>query len=119
MILLELTVPWEDCIEEANERKRSKYAEPAADCRRYSLKAQCEPVEVGCQGFAGHSLQRTLKLIGIRGLQTRRATKNILEAAEKASRWLWICRGDTWYNLLLGHELGTDYPQLGRPGEGV
>lgn len=31
--------------------------------------------------------------LGVRGLQNRRATKNILEAAEKASLWLWIHRG--------------------------
>lgn len=96
VVLLELTVPWEDRIDEANERKRAKYSELTSECRDNGWKARCEPVEIGCRGFAGHSLQRVFKLLGIRGLQSRRATKNILEAAEKASRWLWIRRGDPW-----------------------
>jgi len=33
IILLELTVPWEDRIEQANERKRAKYAELVEKCR--------------------------------------------------------------------------------------
>lgn len=30
LVLLELTIPWEDHIEEANERKRVKYEMPQA-----------------------------------------------------------------------------------------
>lgn len=96
VVLLELTVPWEDRIDEANERKRAKYSELTSECRSNGWKTRCEPIEIGCRGFAGHSLQRVLKLLGVRGMQARRATKNILEAAEKASRWLWIRRGDPW-----------------------
>ena len=86
VVLLELTVPWEDRIEEANERKRAKYSELTTECRSNGWKARCEPVEIGCRGFAGHSLQRVFKLLGVKGLQLRKATKNILEAAEKASQ---------------------------------
>ncbi|XP_061896833.1 uncharacterized protein LOC133645919 [Entelurus aequoreus] len=96
VVLLELTVPWEERIDEANERKRAKYAELTVECRSNGWRARCEPVEIGCRGFAGHSLQRVFRILGIRGLQSRKATKNILEAAEKASRWLWIRRGDPW-----------------------
>nr|XP_057943465.1 uncharacterized protein LOC131138512 [Doryrhamphus excisus] len=118
-VLLELTVPWEDRMEEAHERKKAKYLELVELCRESGWRARCEPVEVGCRGFLGQSLHRTLKLLGIRGLQERRATKNISEAAEKASRWLWIKRGDTWSSTLLGHKPGPDHPRLGRLGEGV
>ncbi len=70
-------------------------------------------------GLAGHSLQQNLKLLGVKGLQRKRATKNILEAAEKASRWLWIWKVDPWSRAPLGHKSGIDQPRLGRPGEGV
>lgn len=119
VVILELTVPWEDRIEEAHERKRAKYAELSSECRNNGWKVRCEPVEVGCRGFAGHSLLRTLKLLGVRGLLLRKATRNILEAAERALRWLWIRRGDPWSDRPLGHKPGTDHPRLGRPGEGV
>ncbi|CAJ1075238.1 LOW QUALITY PROTEIN: uncharacterized protein LOC109089580 [Xyrichtys novacula] len=119
VVLLELTVPWEDRVEEAQERKRARYADLVAECRRNGWKARCEPIEVGCRGFAGQSLHRVLGLLGICGLHRRRGTKNILEAAEKASRWLWLRRGDTWRSALPGHKSGPDQPRLGRPGEGV
>lgn len=48
VVILELTVPWKDRIEEAHERKRSKYAELSTECRNNGWKTRCEPVEVGC-----------------------------------------------------------------------
>ncbi len=96
VVLLELTVPWEDRIEEAFERKRAKYEELVGECRSRGWKARCNPVKVGSRGFAGQSLCRALKLLGIRGLHSKRAIKNITDAAEKASQWLWINRGDPW-----------------------
>ncbi|XP_076844394.1 uncharacterized protein LOC143489330 [Brachyhypopomus gauderio] len=119
VVLVELTVPWEDRMEEANERKRAKYAELVSECRSKGWKARCEPVEVGCRGFAGQSLPRTLKVLGIKGQLCRRAIRNSIEAAEKASRWLWIRRGDPWSSGPLGHKLGADHPRRGRPSEGV
>ena len=104
VVLLELTVPGEDRMEEAQERKRAKYADLVAECRRNGWKARCEPIEVGCRGFAGKSLHRVLGLLGIGGLHRQRAIKNILEAAERASRWLWLRRGDTWRSALPGHK---------------
>lgn len=41
-ILPELTAPWENQVEKANERKRSKYHELV----------HCEPTEMECRGFA-------------------------------------------------------------------
>ncbi|XP_063050108.1 uncharacterized protein LOC134444859 [Engraulis encrasicolus] len=98
VVLLELTVPWEDRMEEAFERKRAKYEELASECRSRGWKTRCNPIEVGCRGFAGQSLIRALKMLGLRGLQNRKAIRNISDAAEKASRWLWIKRGDPWTN---------------------
>ncbi|XDV14344.1 hypothetical protein PO909_014615 [Leuciscus waleckii] len=96
VVLLELTVPWEDRMEEAFERKRAKYEELAGECRSRGWRTRCNPIEVGCRGFVGQSLIRALKMLGVKGLHIRKATKNITDAAEKASRWLWIKRGDPW-----------------------
>lgn len=109
VVLLELTVFWEDRIGDANKCKRANYAHLITVCWSNGWRACCELVEVGCRGFAGHSLQQTLKLLGVKGLQCRRATKNILEAAEKALRWLWIPRGDQWISAQLGHQSGADH----------
>lgn len=100
VVLLELTVPWEERMEEAFERKRAKYEELAGECRSRGWRTRCNPIEVGCRGFAGQSLIRALKMLGVKGLHNRRAIKNISDAAEKASRWLWIKRGEPWTHAL-------------------
>ncbi|XP_051928401.1 uncharacterized protein LOC127604984 [Hippocampus zosterae] len=95
-VLLELTVQWEDRLEEAFERKLSKYAGLVSDCQLAGWRARCFPVEVGCRGFAAHSLARAYCSLGIDGERKRRAIRNTTEAAERASRWLWLKRGDPW-----------------------
>lgn len=52
------------------------------------------------------------------GLHVRKAIKTIIDAAERASRWLWIKRGDLWTTQ------ATQTPEPDQPlwdhlGEGV
>lgn len=100
LIMLELTVPWEKRMDEANERKRTKYQEFVEECRRQGWRTCCEPVEVGCPGFAGHSFCKAFTLLGITGEAKRKAIRFATEAAEKATRWLWIKRADPWANAV-------------------
>jgi len=51
LILLELTVPWEERVEEAQERKRAKYQELVEDCRKNGWRTRCMHVEVGSRGI--------------------------------------------------------------------
>ena len=90
IVIMELTVPWEDRLEEAHERKRTKYERLVINCREQGWKARCMPIQVGCRGFVGHSLHRALSVRGITGGVRSRDIKNTTEAAEKALRWLWI-----------------------------
>lgn len=46
LILLELTVPWEERIEEAQERKREKYQKLVEDCQRNGWRTRCMPVGI-------------------------------------------------------------------------
>ncbi|KAI4877591.1 hypothetical protein NFI96_020647, partial [Prochilodus magdalenae] len=105
----------EDRMEEAKERTKAKYADLVADWRRNGWKARCETIEVGGRGFAGQALHRVLGLLGICGLHRRRAMKNITEAAEKASRWLWLRKGDAklyWQKTMSSYEAkGSTRPQ--------
>ena len=54
------------------------------------------PIEVGCRGFAGRSLCRAYTLLGITGAEKRKAIRTAMEAAERASRWLWLRRANLW-----------------------
>jgi hypothetical protein len=96
VIILELTVPWEERIEEANERKRIKYQQLVQDCRENGWKTWCLPIEVGCRGFAGQSLWSALRQLGITGIDRKKAIGEACEEAEKASRWVWIKRDESW-----------------------
>lgn len=85
--ILEPTVPGEDQMEEATERKRAGYADLVEECRRQGWKTWCLPFEVGCRGFAGRTLCKVLHLLGITGAYRRQAIKRSTEAAEKAEKF--------------------------------
>ncbi|XP_074530869.1 LOW QUALITY PROTEIN: interferon-induced very large GTPase 1-like [Halichoeres trimaculatus] len=83
VLLVELTVPWEEGMEGAYERKRAKYTDLAAECRENGWRTRLFPVEVGTRGFVGVSTTRLLKELGLRGKELHKATKELAEEAEK------------------------------------
>ena len=101
VVMLELTVPWEERVEEANERKRLKYQDLVADCQNNGYRTWCFPVEVGCRGFAAQSLWRALGSLGINGLERKRTIGEVCRAAENASRWVWRKREEGWQSYQL------------------
>lgn len=65
VIILELTVPWENRLEEVYGRKRAKYEGLVIDSRKQGWKDRCMPIEVGCRGFARQSLYREYRALCI------------------------------------------------------
>ncbi|KAL1279298.1 hypothetical protein QQF64_025971 [Cirrhinus molitorella] len=88
--VVELTVPWEEGVEEAHERKKNKYFDLAAEASQISIFAG----EVGCRGFVATSITRLLRKMGVKGYSLQQAIKSISSVAEKSSNWLWIKRKD-------------------------
>ncbi|XP_069118928.1 uncharacterized protein [Argopecten irradians] len=95
-VLVELTVPWEDRINDAYERKQAKYQDLVSDCQQRGWRMWCLPVEVGCRGFVGQSMWRALRIIGITGIERRRLIGRLCREAEVASMWLWKKREEQW-----------------------
>ncbi len=93
--VVKLTVPWEDGVEEAYERKNHKYSDLAAEASQNGWKTSIFPVEVGCRGFVATSTTSLLRKIGVKGRSLQQAIKSISSAAEKSSNWLWIKRKDS------------------------
>ena len=60
------------------------------------VKPWCQPVEVGCRGFAGQSVWKTLGLAGVLGKARRDTIKDMCQAAEDGLRWIWHKREDQW-----------------------
>ena len=54
---IELTIPFEDKIEEAFERKKLKYVELVVEARQEGWQAHTRPVEIGVRGFVAKSSQ--------------------------------------------------------------
>ncbi len=81
LFIVELTVPWEAAIGEANERKRLKYSDLAAEAVQRGWRTQLLPVEVGCRGFVAMATTRLLKGLGVRGQALQQAIRLRSEAA--------------------------------------
>ena len=92
IILVELTVPWEEGCEEAFERKSERYKDLVQDCRDKGWQAWLYPVEVGCRGFPAQSVWKFLTAVGLTGRERKKAVRKLGEAAERASCWIWSRR---------------------------
>jgi hypothetical protein len=95
LIMVELTVPWEEAFDEANERKRARYAELEELVRGKGWSAWTFPVEIGARGFPGRSVYRLLTALGVRGRDLRDAVRRLGDTAERTSCWLWWKRNQS------------------------
>ena len=89
VLLIELTVPWEENREEAHERKKNRYESLRADCVEKGWICHVIPIEVGCRGFIGHSVISFLSKIGITGRSLKVASNRLQNTARYASSWIW------------------------------
>ena len=71
----ELTVPWEEYMEEAQDGKKLKYDNLLRQCQSNGWKSSCLPIEVGARGFTARSLCKALSDIGVIGTTKSRAIK--------------------------------------------
>ena len=81
VLLIELTVPWEENQEEAHEWKKN--------CMEKGWICHVIPIEVGCRGFLGHSVISFLSKIGITGRSLKVTSNRLQTAVQYASSWIW------------------------------
>ena len=94
--LAELTVPHEDNIDAAKDRKDERYTGLLNQCEEAGWNAKHFSIEVGCRGFVGHRMRQWLSLIGLPKSKRNSMIKEIQETVEKASHWIWLKRNDEW-----------------------
>ena len=94
--LAELTVPHEDNIDAAKDRKDERYAQLVDTCEEARWSAEHFSIEVGCRGFVGHRMRQWLALIGLPNCKINKLIREIQETVEKASHWIWLKRNDEW-----------------------
>ena len=72
--MVELTVPYENRMEEAHSYKREKYMNLTKELENAEYKAVVMPVEVGARGFVGSSVYDLLTKLSICGNKSSKVT---------------------------------------------
>ena len=92
IILVELTVPWEDRLQYSNALEADKYADLSMDLEAKGYRTDLFPIEVGARGVVGRSTYAFLAKIGLSSRERKKAMTRMSEAAEAASFWIWHMR---------------------------
>lgn len=96
LILVELTVPWEERVAVAHELKVTKYEHLVYEARQNGWFLYNLPVEVGCRGFVCKSLSFMWRVLGLSPRMIRKVNSKIVKETESCSRWLWLMRNSSW-----------------------
>ena len=91
-ILVELTVPWEDRMDLSNALKSDRYLDLTMDLEARGYGVHLFAIEVGARGLVGRSTYAFLRAIGLSNRQTKHFVKELSEAAESASHWIWTTK---------------------------
>ena len=94
VVIVELTVPYESNMSESHEFKMAKYEGLAREIRQKGYRTQLFAVEVGARGLAGGTVYSLFQRLGLSGQARSRYLKQVAEAAEKASCWIWTKRNE-------------------------
>ena len=87
ILLGELTVPWEESVAEAHERKLRRYDQLKEDVMQNGWKCEVLPFEVGARGFCAASVTKFLAKAGV--VQKKRVAEEMSRKAEEGSAWIW------------------------------
>ncbi|CAJ1057875.1 hypothetical protein ROHU_025510 [Xyrichtys novacula] len=116
-MLIELTIPWEEGIHAAYERKAAKYSDLAAECKEAGWSTTIYPVEVGCRGFVSTSTTKLLCDVGTTRAKLRRETK-ALGRQQREQECLQAQQSDVAKACsVMGLELDSLEAQSGGEGE--
>lgn len=107
MVLVELTVPYETNMSESHEYKAAKYEGLMQEIKQAGYRPHMFPVEIGARGMAGASAYSLLKKLGLSSQVRSRYLKQLAEAAERASCWIWSRRKEKEWNSSLKGKLVT------------
>jgi len=89
VFIVELTVPFEENLDWAHQRKLEKYEDLREQCVRNGWITNVFPIEVGCRGFITNSTSAFLSKLGLSPPDKRKYLKKIQEKALTASAWIW------------------------------
>ena len=86
VVLGELTVAWEEGVDEAHQRKLLRYQDLASDIEGNGFTCDVFAIELGCRGFPGASLRKFLRAVGVQGIH--QVVKLASDKAVEGSAWI-------------------------------
>ena len=93
-IIIELTVPAEENLAQANLRKKMKYEELIQEGQAAGWELKYFPVEVGSRGFTNNTLRTCFKFFGLTNKETKKALDTVARTALRATYTLWLARNN-------------------------
>ncbi|GFN73809.1 reverse transcriptase [Plakobranchus ocellatus] len=94
IIMVELTVLYENRMEEAHSFKEGKCHDLTKELKKDGYEAKVMPVEIGARGFVGSSAYGLLSKLSICGNKRTKALRLLAKTAENSSRWIWSRRNE-------------------------
>ena len=91
-IIIELVVPAEENLAQANYRKKLKYEHLIQEGQSAGWQLKYFPVEVRSRGFTNNTLRTCFKFFGLRNKETRKALDSVARTALRATYTLWLTR---------------------------
>ena len=90
--LLSKAKDWEDRMDLSNALNRDRYLDLTMDLEARGYGAHLFAIDVGARGLVGRSMYAFLRAIGLSNRQTKHFVKELSEAAESASHWIWTTK---------------------------
>ena len=107
-VVMELTVPAEENLAQANYRKKCKYTDLIQECHEAGWEVKYFPIEVGSRGFSIQTLRACFKYLDLSNREIRKATDEISKTALRATYTIWLSR----YNKMFGRWELVDRPEV-------
>lgn len=82
-------------MEEARERKTSKYEELVNTCKDKGWRPWLFPIEIGTRGFVAKAAFHAMSQLGLTSLEKRNMLREAGDQAERSSNWLWLKRKES------------------------
>jgi hypothetical protein len=118
VIIGELTVPAEEEISNAHNRKLSRYESLVADCIGQGWQVTLLPFEVGCKGFVGYSFVKFCKNLGFPRSAINNYSKLLSRVALRCSYLIYLSRNNRNWKPINLHI--TDYqPHFIHPNDAL
>ena len=92
VILVELTSPLEENMQQRNSDKRKKYEELIEGCRANDWKAHLFCVEVGARGFVADSFFGAMRRLGLKNSEVKEMKRKVSNIALRCSYAIYIQR---------------------------